>query len=144
MKRSVLTALCLLALVETGRPADLTDAETEARKQALDVAGAFSNDGFKIRDGHWMGTIDKGKTALLQVNLYSGNRYWFSVGATDGARKLAVTVFDETGAPVAGDPYENGARAAIGIETKVSGSYYVRVQEVDGTPSTFCLLYSYQ
>jgi len=144
MKRTVLTALCVLAFVQTGRPADMTDAETEARKQALDVAGAFSNDGFKIRDGHWMGTLDKGKSSVLQVNLYSGNRYWFSVGATDGAKKLAVTVFDETGAPISGDPYGNGARAAFGIEPKASGSYYVRVQEVDGTPATFCLLYSYQ
>ena len=30
-----------------------TDAEVQARKDALDVAGAFANDGFKIRDGHW-------------------------------------------------------------------------------------------
>ena len=29
-----------------------TDAEVQARKDALDVAGAFANDGFKIRDGH--------------------------------------------------------------------------------------------
>ena len=29
-----------------------TDAEVSARKDALDIAGAFANDGFKIRDGH--------------------------------------------------------------------------------------------
>ena len=34
-----------------------TDAEVNARKNALDVAGAFTNDGFKLRDGHWCGTL---------------------------------------------------------------------------------------
>jgi hypothetical protein len=144
MKRFAVTMLSLLALAHSAFPADLTDPETEARKQALDLAGAFSNDGFKIRDGHWLGTITKGKAALLQVNLYVGNRYWFSVGATAGAKKLAVTVYDETGKPLGGDPYQNGASAAFGIEPKASGPYYVRVEELDGAPSTFCLIYSYQ
>ena len=39
-----------------------TDAEVQARKDALDVAGAFANDGFKIRDGHWCG-IDQAARA---------------------------------------------------------------------------------
>src|SRR5437870_9204229 len=35
-----------------------SDSEVAARKAALDLAGAFSNEGFKMRDGHWSGTIN--------------------------------------------------------------------------------------
>ena len=69
---------------------------------ALELAGAFSNDGFKIRDGHWAGTLAPGESKIIAVNLYAGNEYWFSAGATEKAKKLAVDVFDETGAPVTG------------------------------------------
>ena len=58
-----------------------TNAEVEARKTALDVAGAFSNEGFKIRDGHWCGMITPHNHALIAVNLFAGNQYWFSAGA---------------------------------------------------------------
>ncbi|HJT46152.1 MAG TPA: hypothetical protein VJ721_07765, partial [Chthoniobacterales bacterium] len=53
-----------------------TDQEVEARKAALDLAGAFSNDGFKMRDGHWCGTVKPHDHALIAVNLYAGNQYW--------------------------------------------------------------------
>ena len=33
-----------------------TDKEVEAHKAVLDLVGAFTNEGFKIRDGHWSGT----------------------------------------------------------------------------------------
>jgi len=54
-----------------------TDSEVEARKTALDLAGAFTNDGFKMRDGHWCGTIKPHELALSAVNLNAGNQYWF-------------------------------------------------------------------
>ena len=34
-----------------------TDDEVEARKQVLDLTGAFQNEGFKLRDGHWAGQL---------------------------------------------------------------------------------------
>ena len=86
---SILTAygFVVTALAET-------DKEVAARKAALDLAGAFSNDGFKIRDGHWSGMIRPKEHTLIAVNLYAGNHYWFSVGATEKAKKLAVAVYD--------------------------------------------------
>ena len=70
-----------------------SDSEVNAHKAALDLAGAFSNEGFKIRDGHWSGTIKPHDHALIAVNLYAGNQYWFSVGATDTAKKLVGEFF---------------------------------------------------
>ncbi len=124
--------------------AEQSDDEVNARKVALDLAGAFSNDGFKLRDGHWMGAISPGKGAVIQVNLFAGNEYWFSVGATAKAKKVAVSIFDETGKPVAYEPYQEGASAAAGFSPDASGPYLIKVEELEGEPAAFCLLYSYK
>src|SRR5438477_8515191 len=102
-----------------------TDAEVEARKDALDVAGAFSNDGFKIRDGHWCGVVKPHDHSLVAVNLYAGNQYWFSVGATEPAKKVAVSVYDETGKQVTTESYDNGEKAAAGFTPSSCGQYFV-------------------
>ena len=50
MKRWFLIFLSALVLAASTAVRAETDAEVQARKDALDIAGAFSNDGFKIRD----------------------------------------------------------------------------------------------
>jgi len=121
-----------------------TDKEVEARKAALDLAGAFSNDGFKIRDGHWSGMIRPKEHTLIAVNLYAGNHYWFSVGATAKAKKLAVAVYDESGQQVVTESYSVGDKAAAGFSPTNSGQYYVSVGLIDGEESGVCFLYSYK
>jgi len=139
-----LTFLCILVLsAATFARAD-TSSEVEARKSALDLAGAFSNDGFKIRDGHWCGTLKPHAHALIAVNLYAGNQYWFSVGATDPAKKVAVSVYDETGNHVSTESYDAGGRAAAGFAPANSGQYFVSVDLVEGQEGSFCLVYSYK
>ena len=139
---AVLSSIFAVALTVSLR-AD-TDAEVAARKEALDLAGAFTNDGFKIRDGHWTGTIKPHDHALIAVNLYSGNQYWFSVGATDGAKKLAINVYDETGKLVQTESYNEGEKAAAGFSPTNSGQYYVMVDLVEGNEASVCLVYSYK
>lgn len=121
-----------------------SDAEINARKNALDVAGAFTNDGFKLRDGHWCGTLKPSDRALIAVNLFAGNQYWFSVGATDPAKKIAVNLYDESGKLVNCEHYEAGERAAAGYAPTDSGQYFVSIDLVDGGASSFCLIYSYR
>jgi hypothetical protein len=121
-----------------------TDAEVQARKTALDVAGAFTNDGFKVRDGHWCGTVKPHNHALVAVNLYAGNQYWFSAGANEPAKKIAVNVYDETGRQVVTDDYNAGEKAAAGFAPTSSGQYFVSVDLVEGGEGTFCLVYSYK
>lgn len=145
MKRSLFTLLLSTALAfSPAFAAEESDDEVNARKVAMDLAGAFSNDGFKLRDGHWMGSLATGKTAVIQVNLFAGNEYWFSLGATDKAKKVVVSVFDETGKPVAYEPYLDGASAAAGFSPAVSGPYLIKVELVEGAAGSFCLLYSYK
>jgi hypothetical protein len=121
-----------------------TDTEVAARKEALDLAGAFTNDGFKIRDGHWCGTIKPHEHALIAVNLYAGNQYWFSVGATEQAKKIGVNLYDETGKQLTTDNYNSGGQVAAGFSPTSSGQYYVSVDLLDGVESSFCLVYSYK
>lgn len=135
--------LALLAFSVAPLRAD-TDAEVNARKNALDVAGAFTNDGFKLRDGHWCGALKQAEHSLIAVNLFAGNQYWFSVGTTDPAKKIAVNVYDELGQQVTTEHYDAGDRAAAGFSPADSGQFFVSVDLVEGTPSSFCLLYSYK
>jgi hypothetical protein len=121
-----------------------TDSEVEARKTALDLAGAFTNDGFKMRDGHWCGTIKPHELALIAVNLYAGNQYWFSVGAIDPVKKIAVNLYDEGGKQVATENYNSGEKAAAGFSPTNSGQYFVSIDLVEGSASSFCLVYSYK
>jgi hypothetical protein len=142
-----LAGLCAAASTGASTGADgagATDDEVAARKAALGVAGAFSNAGFKIRDGNFSGAIHLKESLFVQVNLYAGNQYWFSAGATDKAKKIAVAVFDEAGKALASEPYEESARAAAGFAPETSGPYYVRIQEIEGEPANFCLIYSYK
>jgi hypothetical protein len=142
MKRLLFT-LALAALTAAPLRA-ASDDEVAARKLALEIAGAFSNDGFKLRDGNWGGKFEPGKPALIQVNLYAGNQYWFTVGATEPAKKVVVTVFDETGKLVASEPYNDTSVAAAGFAPTNSGPYYIKLEVAEGKPAVFCLIYSYR
>ncbi len=148
-RRAVLFYLLMagLALAPCRLPAAPaeTDGQVAAREVALELAGAFTNDGYKIRDGHWAGVLQLRKPQVITVNLYAGNQYYFSLGATDKARKVAVAVFDENGKSVTGEQFhQETLRAAAGVSPEASGPYYVSVQLLEGDPSDFCLLYSYK
>ena len=121
-----------------------TDAEVRARKDALELSGAFANDGFNIRDGHWCGVLKSHDHALIALNLYAGNQYWFSVGTVDPVKKAAITVFDETGKQVTTETYSNEEKAAAGFAPGNSGQYFVAIDLVEGQEGSFCLVYSYK
>lgn len=144
MTRRIAILLALVTICAVAARGQESDDATAARKAALDVAGAFSNDGFKLRDGHWAGVVKPRERALIGVNLYAGNQYWFSAGATDAAKKIAVELFDESGRQVPVDPYNDGNKAAAGFSPNASGQYYVSVSVTEGEPATCCLVYSYK
>ncbi|PYJ29956.1 MAG: hypothetical protein DME90_04230 [Verrucomicrobia bacterium] len=144
MKRWFLIFLSALVLAASTAVRAETDAEVQARKDALDIAGAFSNDGFKIRDGHWCGVIKPHEHALVAVNLYAGNQYWFSAAAAAEPSKIGVSVYDETGKQVTTESYNDGEKAAAGFSPVNSGQYFVSVDLVEGDGGSFCLVYSYK
>ena len=80
----------------------------------------------------------------MAVNLYAGNQYWFSAGATEPVKKIAVSVYDEAGKQVSTEGYDNGDKAAAGFSPANSGQYFVSVDVLEGEQGTFCLVYSYK
>jgi hypothetical protein len=142
MKRAAILlglVLCAAAVVRAE-----TDEEVEAHKLVLDLTGAFSNEGFKLRDGHWAGQIKPKERAVIAVNLYAGNQYWFSAAANTKAKKIAVDVYDEAGKPMTTEIYNEGEKASAGFSPTNSGQYFVAVSLIEGEPTTFCLVYSYK
>ncbi len=147
MKHRNLT-LCIGLLAVTFAPAFAgeTNDEVAAHNAASELAGAFHNDGFKLRDGHWSGKVQPGKSQVIQVNLYAGNQYWFSVGTASGNKpaNVSLSIYDETGKALPAEAQAEGGRAAAGFSPEASGPYFVKVAETEGAPATFCLLYSYK
>jgi hypothetical protein len=142
MKRLLLSlALVLGTTVLFG--AD-TDDQTKAHSEVLDLAGAFQNDGFKLRDGTWYAQVSQGHPQTLQVNLYSGNAYWFSAAGAEGSTGLTFSVFDDHGNPVEVQTYQKDNKAAAGFSPDASGLYYVEVSSSAQAATTFCLIYSYK
>ncbi len=123
---------------------DRAAAEAQARSAALELAGAFSNDGYKIRDGFYFGDLDSKAGAVIEVNLFAGDEYWFCAAANAPARKIAVKVYDEEGKPVDQQYYSDDSKAAAGIVAATSGKYLVKVSLVEGEKSQFCFLYCYK
>lgn len=144
MRRSTQVFVWMLVLSTSFVVRADTDAEVNARKDALEIAGAFSNDGFKIRDGHSCGMLKPHDHSLIALNLYAGNQYWFSVGTADPVKKAAVTVYNESGQPVTTENFSSGDKAAAGFEPENSGEYFVAVDLVEGQEGSFCLVYSYK
>lgn len=144
MKRGIALLLGLALFAAGGSLPAQTDDEVEAHRWALDLTGAFSNEGFKLRDGFWTGQIKPTERAVIAVNLYAGNEYWFSAAANSKAKKIAVDLYDESGKPLVTEIYNEGDRAAAGFSPTNSGQYYVAVSLVEGEPTTFCLVYSYK
>ena len=143
MIRLILTALAVCLVMSYRCLAD-TDEQVATRSDVIDFAGAFQNDGFKIRDGNFYGKVSKDHSEVVAVNLYSGNAYWFTASTGQKVEKLKVSVFDDNGKPVSYLPYQSGTRAAAGFSPDASGLYYVKVALEEGQPATFCLIYSYK
>jgi hypothetical protein len=140
---AILLSLALCAAAPSVRAEN--NEEVEAHKQVLDITGAFSNEGFKLRDGHWTGVIKPAERAVIAVNLYAGNQYWFSTAAANTkAKKISVEVYDEAGKPMATESYNEGEKASAGFSPTTSGQYFVAVSLLEGEPTTFCLVYSYK
>lgn len=147
MKRlsPLLLAITFAATLHAQEPAtSANEAEAPARSAALELAGAFSNDGYKIRDGYFFTELEPGKSAVVEVNLFAGNEYWFCAAGVAPARRLAVKVYGEDGKPVEQQSYEDGANAAAGVVAEVSGKYFVRITLAEGEKSPVCFLYCYK
>ena len=129
---------------------------SESRRLALETAGAFVNDGFRIRDGEWGGILAKGTPLLLQVTLFAGESYWFVAASPMRGGVIRVTLYDSSGKRMKGEQWKDEikegdlkpfARSAAGVAPEKSGTYFVAIELLespDGSPSEFSLVYAYK
>jgi hypothetical protein len=152
-------ALATVALAQTDKESNAeatfnpaAPVPTEARRLALDAAGAFTNDGFRIRDGEWSGMLMKGKPVFLNVTLFQGESYWFVGASPSSGATLRITIYDSTGKPLKSEQWKDGAqgvgaRCAAGIAPVKSGRYFVGIELMEnpgGLPVEFSLVYAYK
>lgn len=130
-----------LAIAET--PTEEAGADS-ARRLALELAGAFANDGFRLRDGFVTGEIESGKPVVVEVNLFRGNAYWFIAAPDKPGRRLAMTIHDSEGKPLVSESWAEEAAVAAGVEPAGSGRFYIRLEQLEGSKGPFCLIYSYK
>ncbi|MEO6848234.1 MAG: hypothetical protein ABI443_11280 [Chthoniobacterales bacterium] len=133
----------------TASPDAAAESNIDPRSKALELAGAFTNDGFKIRDGYFTGTIDAKKPQIFALNLSAGNQYWFCVGAVPADQKLTVSVYDENGKKVDSEKYQDLSMAAAGIVAENSGRYFVYVAledapKAEAQKAEYSFLYTYK
>ena len=140
---TLLSALLSLATALNTNMAS-SDAVVTCRRAALELAGAWTNDGFRLRERSWSGMLPAAKPALARVNLIAGNRYWFTAATNAASTTLAVHLYDIHGAPLTIETYQDGPLAATGFAPASSGTYIIGVSETGGTPVPFCLVYSYK
>ncbi len=125
---------------------------TESRRLALDAAGAFVNDGFRIRDGEWGGMLTKGAPAFLSVTFFEGVKYWFVGASSSSGALLRLTIYDAEGKPLKGEQWKDsargaGTRCAVGVAPEKSGRYFVGVELMEnpnGSPVDFSVVYAYK
>lgn len=144
---SSLIVLCLGVLLFPSRAlaqTPLSETSSSARARALEVAAAFSNDGYKLRDGFW--AVEAGQAhPPLKVFLFEGNFYWFTAatpGQADSSSKLSLELFDESGNLVTGETYEDSGIYALGIAPAHTGVFFLKATASPGTP--FVVVYSYK
>lgn len=140
----LLLGLSPAALHAQAEAAANNDPVFTARTRALDVAGAFTNDGYKLRDGFWA-LSPSDPVVPLEVFLFAGNYYWFTAATaspTDPPGTLQVQIFNEAGELIEGETYEDQGLFALGVTPTETGPYYLRVKAP--AASTFALVYSYK
>ena len=99
---------------------------------ALELAGAFSNDGFKLRDGHWAGTLAPNESKIIAVNLYAGNEYWFSAGATERGETICGGSLRRNRRAGRDENFNSRHESGCWITVTNSGQYFVRVRLAEG------------
>lgn len=109
---------------------------TESRRLALETAGAFANDGFRIRDGEWSASLEKGKPLFLKATLFAGNRYWFVAATPAPGTRVRITMYDPSGKPLKSEMWQQsdqheGSRAAAGVAPEASGQYFVAMEAIE-------------
>ena len=116
----------------------------DLRPRIYELAGALGNEGFKFRDGAWIGSLQGGKPQKLAVNLFAGNQYWFCGTTSAAGETPSVSLRDPAGNPVETVKFQKDGIAAVGVTVPVTGLYILELKGASSGNREFCLLYLYK
>lgn len=129
--------------VVSGYGVAVDDLLVQARQRAIRLAGAFANDGYKLRDGAWSLNLTPGKPHVLAVFLFAGNEMWFSAAGANVESRPQLELFNSNGAPVNAKTFQHDGLAALGLVVPHTGMFYLRAfTTADAT--AFALVTSYK
>lgn len=119
------------------------DLLVQARQRAIRLAGAFANDGYKLRDGAWSLNLSPGKPQTLAVFLFAGNEIWFSAAGSTADSRPQLALFDSSGKALNTKTFHHDGLTALGLVVPQTGMFYLRAFTAgDATP--FALVTSYK
>lgn len=103
---------------------------------------------FVLRESYWNGTIEPGKSKLIQVQLYARNDYqfWMAVPSIDAG--ITLNIYDGEGKIVPGETaqYDETNIASVMVAPEVTGVYYVRIglKTTIEKPQDWAVIYAYR
>jgi len=121
-----------------------------AREMALELAGAFANDGYKIRDGAFTAPLTPAAgekplpEILYAVHLFQGNEYWFCAAVSHLESQPRLQAYDADGNPVTGKVYAEANTAAFGFVPDSTGLYFLGLSLPAGQPCGSAVVYCYK
>ena len=115
----------------------------QARQRAISLAGAFANDGYRLRDGSWSFYISENQPAVLMIWLFARNGVWFSAATAEKGASPKLEVFTPDGHPLPTLEYLAPGASAVGFVAPTTGKYFVRAT-FPGPLTPFCLVTSYK
>jgi len=116
----------------------------DLRPRIYELAGVLGNEGFKVRDGAWIGSLQGAKPQRLSVNLFAGNHYWFCAAASVAGETPNLSLRDPSGQVADMARFDRDGIAAAGVTAAATGRYVLEIKGASPGTREFCLLYLYK
>lgn len=139
-----LAASCAWAQMPPATTSSEKSETPDLRPRIYELAGALGNEGFKVRDGAWSGSLQGAKPRRLSVNLFAGNQYWFCGATSASGETPSLVLRDPSGQPAEIVRFEKDGIAAAGVTAAATGRYVIEIKGSSPGTREFCLLYLFK
>lgn len=139
-----LLAIAILLASPVVAQAPPTDDVLQSRANVIELAHAFTDEGFIVRDGFWRTELKPGEEQICGLQLFANVDYWICLGAGVNA-EVDMALFSSGALPVpVHERIQEPSRAAIRVRPKRSGTFYLKLRSVRGEGGRVCVTYCYK
>lgn len=126
IKREYVTILIASLLIFAALPFTGYPSLDEAQKLVDNKIAAFTKKQYNFGKNFQQGLLKQGKTKVMTMHLYKGNKYVFITGASNGTVDLRFKIFNERFEIVKDD--NNGENfSCFEFEAPLSGAYFIKI-----------------